>query len=168
MAISKTVVPDSEDIWGKHRVKVFDITLDSSYPTGGYSLTATDLHWSQLDSVEVISGNSASGGYVFNWDTVNKKLMAFYGAAGATPAGTISGNVTVVGGSIGEAIGINPDSNAGVLSKAAATTRTIPIATFLGAAPTFTGTAGSAGGLTEVGNGSSLATVVVRARCIGV
>lgn len=67
-----------------------------------------------------------------------------------TPAGTsgtssVTGNVTVVGGGVGEAIGINPDSNAGVLSKAAATNRTIPIATFLGAAPTagaqtFTGT----------------------------
>lgn len=66
--------------------------------------------------------------------------------AGTNGTSTVTGNVVVVGGGIGEAIGINPDSNAGVLSKAAATNRTIPLATFLGGtqtagAQTFTGTA---------------------------
>lgn len=86
-----------------------------------------------------------------------------------TPAGTnstsnVTGNVIVKGGAIGEATGINPDSNAGVLSKAAATDRTIPIATYLGATPsaaaqTFTGTAVSADSLI-VSAGTSNAPLV--------
>lgn len=177
MAITKTLVPDSSDVWGKTRVEAYDITLDTSYPTGGYSLPASALGWSQINGAVKLGGNSTAGGYEVHYDTVNAKLMVFR-SAGFTPAGTngtsaVSGNVTVVGGAIGEAIGINPDSNAGVLSKAAATNRTIPIATFLGAAPTaaaqtFTGTAVAAGALAQVSNGVNLSTVTVRVRFEGI
>jgi hypothetical protein len=109
-----------------------------------------------------------AGGYVYEYVRSTGKLKV-YRQGGFTPAGTngtsaVTGNVTVVGGGVGEAIGINPDSNAGVLSKAAATNRTIPIATLLGAAPTagaqtFTGTAVAAAALTEVANGVDLSGV---------
>lgn len=177
MAISKTLVPDSEDVFGKQRVVSFDITPDTSYPTGGYSFTAANLGWSELKGATVIGGNSTSGGYKLHYDTTNKKLMVFR-QAGLTPAGTngsstVTGNAVVVGGAVGEAIGINPDTNAGVLSKAAATNRTIPIATFLGAsltapAQTFTGTAVAAGALVEVANAVNLSTSTFRVEFRGV
>lgn len=108
-----------------------------------------------------LSVRTIANGYLWGFDKSTGKFKVFQTAT-LTPAGTngtssVTGNVTVVGGGIGEAIGINPDTNAGVLSKAAATDRTIPIATFLGAAPTagaqtFTGTATTAAALAEVAN----------------
>lgn len=150
------------------------IAFDSSYPTGGETIRAIDFGLSAFTSIEARPTGAAAGGagYVFDFtiasDGTTANVLVFR-SAGFTPAGTngtsaVTGNVTVVGGGIGEATGINPDSNAGVLSKAAATNRTIPIATYLGAAPTagaqtFTGTAVAAGVLVEVANTVSLAAI---------
>jgi hypothetical protein len=167
MAISKSALL-YEDVWGKLRVRAYDVTLDTSYPAGGYgaSLGFSAIAFGfgptgVIFGVLPIAYDADGPLVVLGFDRVNKKLMAFR-AGTVTPGGTISGNVTVVGGAIGEAVGINPDSNAGVLSKAAATNRTIPIATFLGAAPTFTGTATGQGSLAEVTAAVSLAAVTVR------
>lgn len=170
MALTFAKVYDAAGIQGTIRETFYDVTLDSSYPTGGEAIGAVDVGLFNIYSVSVVGQSTVAGtapttAYRFQWDFKNNKLQAF---ASGTPAGTIGGNVTVVGGGIGEAIGINPDSNAGVLSKAAATTRTIPLATFLGAAPTFTGTAGTSTAPGEVANGTDLSTVVVRVRCVGV
>ena len=89
MAITKTLVPDSSDVWGKHRVESYDITLDTSYPTGGYAISAANLGWSEITGVLELGGNSASGGYVAKWDKVNSKLMMFR-SGGFTPAGTVA------------------------------------------------------------------------------
>lgn len=88
--------------------------------------------------------------YVRGTTLANGKLVIFAGGGGS-----VTGNVTVVGGGIGEAIGINPDTNAGVLSKAAATNRTIPIATFLGAAPSVAAAVDS-----QLANGSAIPAAV--------
>jgi hypothetical protein len=93
-------------------------------------------------------------GYRYEWDYTNKKLIIRQAGA-VTPAGTIvvtEGDVTVLGGAAGTALGITADSNAGALTKAAATTRTIPRATFGFAASTaaFTGTATTAAALAEL------------------
>lgn len=142
-----------------------------TYPTGGIPmdlLTATILLDSRpgflplpgISSQPIRVEVKGIAGFTYAYDRTNKKLIIRASAA-ITPAGTIAvteGAVTVVGGGIGEAIGINPDSNAGVLSKAAATNRTIPRATFLGSATTaaFTGTAVTAAALAELANASAI------------
>lgn len=170
MALSFTAVNNAVGTPGTFRETIYDVTLDSSYPTGGEAINGKDVGLASIYGMEVIgqstvAGTAPTSSYTFKWDHKNGKLQGF---ASATPAGTIGGNVTVVGGGIGEAIGINPDSNAGVLSKAAATNRTIPIATFLGAAPTFTGTAGTSSAPSEIANGTDLSTIVVRVRVTGI
>lgn len=169
MAITNTKI--DEDVWGKLYVRIYNIRLDTSYPTNGYTaaLGFSPGAYGLKSFVNILIGGLNAGGsgvVEVRWDYTNNKLMAFR-VATFTPAGTIGGNVTVVGGGIGEATGINPDSNAGVLSKAAATNRTIPIATYLGAAPTFTGTAQGQGALAEVSNAVNLSAVTVRAILIG-
>src|SRR5579872_5897776 len=56
------------------RWRTFDITLDNSYPTGGYSITPSLLGFSQVRAVIV---NSHTGGYVYEYDIVNQKLKAY-------------------------------------------------------------------------------------------
>jgi len=163
-----------EDVWGKTRIVGVQIAFDTSYPTGGYGAalglsaqrigfnSAADIYGAFLIG---LSG-AAAGVALVEWDYSAKKLMAFR-VATFTPAGTIAvtdGAVTVVGGGIGEAIGINPDSNAGVLSKAAATTRTIPQVTFGIAATTavLTGTAQGQVALAQVSNAVNLSAVTCR------
>jgi hypothetical protein len=92
---------------------------------------------------------SSENGYVLGFNKSTGKFKAY-----RSPAATTTGNVVIVGGGVGEAIGINPDTNAGVLSKAAATNRTIPIATFLGA----TAPAIAAAAFAEVADDTDLGT----------
>lgn len=171
MAATITLSGDWLQSVGSEFVTSGTLTL-GTYATGGVQVTPAMVGLGSFIGAPVFS----APGYAFSWDAANNKVLA-YVSAGFTPAGTngtsaVTGNVTVVGGGIGEAIGINPDTNAGTLSKAAATNRTIPIATFLGAAPTaaaqtFTGTAVAAGALVEVANGVSLAAVTVQFRAFG-
>lgn len=176
MAFSLTRLRDGLNIEGKWASQIADVAL-GTYATGGVAISPRAVGLKKIYGARIIGYKDAtSGGYEVKWDYDSLKLMAF-NSAGFTPAGTngtssVTGNVTVVGGTLGEAIGINPDSNSGVLSKAAATNRTIPIATFLGAAPTsaaqtFTGTAVAAGALIEVANAVDLTTVVVRIQFFG-
>lgn len=166
MATTVTVLEMWNDTKRSHVLG--SIALTGSYTTGGISLNFVTAALSGTKGQTALPGISKQpirasidgiAGYKYEYDRTNKKLIIRQ-SAGFTPAGTnasstVTGNVSVVGGGIGEAIGINPDTNAGVLSKAAATTRTIPIATFLGAAPTagaqtFTGTAVAAGAMAEL------------------
>ena len=166
MAITKVRVPDSEDVFGSQRVVSYDITLDTSYPTGGYSFTAATLAWTELKGAVVLGGNSASGAYKLHYDTVNKKLMVFR-QAGHTPAGTNSQpSFTVASaGAIGTnmEVGLSADSAAatfegGVGITASRTlTTTSPVGT-----PTFTGTAVAASALVEVANAVNLSSLTFR------
>lgn len=172
MALSKTLVPDSEDVFGKQRVVSYDITPDTSYPTGGYAFTAANLGWSELKGMTVIGGNSASGGYKAHYDTVNKKIMVFR-QAGLTPAGTLSKPTFTVeaSGAIGTnmEVGLSADSAAatfeggtGITAQRTLTT-TSPVGT-----PTFTGTAVSAGALAEVAGSVNLSSLTFRVEFRGV
>lgn len=159
MALTFAKVYDAAGIQGTIRETFYDITFDSSYPTGGEAISPVDVGLFNVYAINAIGGNAAAAGYRFWWDTANNKMLVYFASGG----GNLSGSVVVKGGGIGEAIGINPDSNAGVLSKAAATDRTIPIATFLGAT---IGTSGSTG--TQFTNGGDLSAVTIRVRCVGV
>lgn len=161
--MSLTLTKIDEDIWGKTRIKWYNILLDSSYPTNGYKSSLgfrpAAFGLKIILGFAVIGFNAAGSGIVqVLFDYTNVALMAF-----RTAQGTVSGNVIVKGGGIGEAIGINPDTNAGVLSKAAATDRTIPITTFLGGAVII-----AQGSLAEVANTTNLSAVTVRCRIEGI
>lgn len=96
-------------------------------------------------SLQVISSEN---GYFLSFNKATGKFKAWrYGG------GTTAGNITVGGGAAGEALGITPDTNAGALTKAAATARAIPIATLFGAAPTV-----PAAAMTEVADDVDLGT----------
>lgn len=176
MAISVTLLKDGNDVFGgRNRIQHASVSLDNSYPTGGYPLAASFFFGAKAVAANIWNvffgnaGTTGGGAYRYYYDIPNGKLMV-YRSAGFTPAGTnaastVTGNAVVVGGGVGEAIGINPDTNAGVLSKAAATNRTIPIATFLGGnltapAQTFTGAAVAAGALVQVANATDLSLIV--------
>lgn len=151
---------------GSHNEQLCYLIPDSSYPTGGYAYANSTgtvsgmtlgIDLKVIMAIIPIGGDTSAQGYTLFQNFETQKVMIFQGAGA-----TVTGNVTVVGGGIGEAIGINPDTNAGVLSKTAATNRTIPIATFLGAAPT-TAAAPSA----QIGNGVDLSALRFLVRLIG-
>jgi hypothetical protein len=96
-------------------------------------------------SLQVVSSEN---GYVLGFNKTTGKFKAY-----RTAVASVTGNVTVGGGAAGEALGITPDSNSGALTKAAATARTIPIATLLGAAPAV-----AAAALAEVADDTDLGT----------
>lgn len=82
---------------------VTPITVDTSYPTGGWALTPTQLGLPMglVDEVYVTyNGKTAAGGVTFVYDTANQKLMAFGGAASGavqaeiTNATNLSGDFT--------------------------------------------------------------------------
>jgi len=71
--------------FGNKRVRTVDIAFDSSYPTGGESLTASDLGLSVVDLVIP----SPKSGYVFEYDYTNSKIKAYYADYDATSDGAL-------------------------------------------------------------------------------
>lgn len=158
MGLTYQHVDGGDGSYGQIRYKTWDVTWDSSYVTGGELVDKSQVGLSSILGAQCLGvADAASGGILPAYIPSTGKMLAM-----RSGLGTVIGNVTVVGGTLGEATGINPDSNAGVLSKAAATNRTIPIATYLGAAPTV-----AAGALAEVGNGISLAAITHRIMFFG-
>lgn len=72
---------------GNGYANAFDITFDSSYPTGGEPLSAAQLG---LTNVSLVLAETASG-YLFQYDYTNAKLKAFYPRAAVT--GTLAATV---------------------------------------------------------------------------
>lgn len=88
MAAVLTFPKDGYDIWGKTKIQHGSIALDSSYPTGGYSLPATKFGMKQiLNMLCGDAGITGGGAYRFYYDIPNGKLMAYW----ATPGGTFTG-----------------------------------------------------------------------------
>jgi len=56
------------------KLTIMTLAFDSSYPTGGESLTNDDLRIGRVDFVDAPSVS----GYVFQYDYTNEKLMAYY------------------------------------------------------------------------------------------
>ncbi len=91
-----TLARVKEAVIGDLKLRIFDVTFDSSHASGGESLTADDLG---VDPVFVIA--EPTDGYVFEYDKGNEKLMAFFadydaGADGALIAATSENMATVV------------------------------------------------------------------------
>lgn len=66
-------------VFGDRRVHFFDIAFDTSYPTGGESLTAADLGLSRVDLVLCEPASAAAGAtaVVVKYDRTNSKLQAY-------------------------------------------------------------------------------------------
>jgi hypothetical protein len=118
VSISKT------DSVGRYlKVKTGTVTFDSSYPTGGESLSATDLGFSTKVETFVASPN---GGLIFEYDFTNSKLAAFYPSGGAaTPAALAAPAVTVPAGATAvtsSAAQPNLTETAGIAAEVGSTT----------------------------------------------
>lgn len=120
MALTVSLTGDWLSSLGNRKAASGKITFDSSYTTGGLSLTAANVG---LSSIERIEFNSDSG-YTMAYDYTNKKVQVFVDG-GNLPTVTVTG-----GQAAGPALQITPDSAAGVLGKTTATNRVIPGATF--------------------------------------
>lgn len=71
---------------GNKRHRVYDVTFDSSYPTGGESLTASDVNLRKIEQLIVHGPATATRGgttgVLATYDYTNAKLQAFWGNAG--------------------------------------------------------------------------------------
>ncbi len=65
-----TVTSTTEDVWGKKRVKIKSIAFDSSYASGGESLTKASIGLAATDEVIILPKN----GYTFEYDYTNETV----------------------------------------------------------------------------------------------
>lgn len=152
---------------GDARLHIGTINFDDSYPTGGESLTPTQVGLHKIQSIDF----SPYAGYVFQYNYTTEKIMV-YQAPSAAVAGTISKPTFTVeaSGAIGAnmEIGLSADATTATveggsgISAQRVLTTTSPVGT-----PTFTGTATTAGVLTEVPAATDLSLILVRFRAIG-
>lgn len=131
MAIS--ILSRKPENFGSQSGAVGQVQLDSSYPTGGYSLTPSMFTFSIINSFLA----TTTGGDILVYNYSTNKLMAFTTAAGA-------------GGSTGATSGGTPAGTNGTSAVTGTGTGTADAQVFTGAragmAPIFSGT-----GLTAVG-----------------
>lgn len=67
--------------------RVVDVTLDNSYPAGGYPLTAQQLGLGANGVIFFVDGSmSKTGGWTTAWDYTNGKLQVFDGSGAANAA----------------------------------------------------------------------------------
>lgn len=67
----------SDDVWGRHKVRIVSVTFDSSYATGGESLTPNNVGLAQFDIVIPSVDANAEGGHVVQYDYTAQTLMVF-------------------------------------------------------------------------------------------
>lgn len=98
MGITATALFKSE-VEGR-RMHVYNIAFDDAYPTGGEAVTPGDVGLTRIDDAII----SPEGGFTFEWDTTNSKILAYWvdtstdGAAMAEVVDTtdINANLTAV------------------------------------------------------------------------
>lgn len=131
---------------GNKRFHYGTINFDSSYPTGGYTIAPALIGLHTIEHMAVISTSGSDAFYNFS--------------TGNIQVGNHLPNIVVTGGQgAASALQINPDSNAGVLGKTQATTRTIPPDTF-----GFL----SSGKFVETANATNLSGIAARYEALGV
>lgn len=64
----------SEDTWGRHRVRLVEVTFDASYASGGESFTAADVGLAEIVTVFLTPLDS---GYQVTWDRASETLRVF-------------------------------------------------------------------------------------------
>jgi len=61
-------------------IRVIDVTFDSSYPTGGEALDFTTLGFASVQAV-IDAGGITHGGFVYDYDYTNSKILAYWTGA---------------------------------------------------------------------------------------
>ena len=83
MALTIANDKTANTVWGNKKVRVFDITFDSSYPTGGESLTASDLGFKKIEQfiphgpAVDSDGTGGTNAAPVHYDYSTSKLQAF-------------------------------------------------------------------------------------------
>jgi hypothetical protein len=90
-----TVTVKDRTIFGNKRLVIAEIAFDSSYATGGESLTADMLGLAEIDHLIP----SPKSGYLFEYDYTNLTLMAYYPTKAQAVAASSSNQPTVTSGS---------------------------------------------------------------------
>lgn len=72
------------DVWGSHRVSIFTITLDSSYPAGGEAWDPKQsghqgevAHVALFPRIDAATGATTAAGRVFYYDHTAKKIVGY-------------------------------------------------------------------------------------------
>ena len=115
MALTISRVSGADHVEGNTKVRVRTITFDSSYPTGGESLTAADFGLRRLFEVRphgLFRTSSGTTAISVDYDHTNSKLLAYRGidpanaggaqvpwqeVANTTDLSAFSGRVTAIG-----------------------------------------------------------------------
>jgi hypothetical protein len=186
MSLTLTPVRNGEDIWGRSRTTLYDITLDASYPlTDGYVINAQDIGLKSFLSARVEGGNQASGAVlpVFDFGTpagvpaTSAALRLFLPTGGAAaPATLVAPAAAITEGAITNgAISIaasTADVDAGgtpVTSTSAAPSIPITFGAITQAASSIAAgsSALTAGIGLEVGDTTDVSSIIIRVRFIG-
>jgi hypothetical protein len=87
---------------GNIQGRVYDVALDTSYPSGGYAITPSSLALTNILGIKVIGGNPAAAVLKYHWDTTNGKLICLYptGGGNASPAALSDPSGTVANATI--------------------------------------------------------------------
>lgn len=64
----------SQDVWGRQRVNIVNVTFDESYATGGESFAPAMVGMAEITFV---SFSPLASGYVVRWDRAAAKAMVF-------------------------------------------------------------------------------------------
>lgn len=77
--MARTVVnasPRSEDVWGRHRIRVAKVTWTSTYVAGGESLVPADVGLSSIEYVAPqADAATAAAGWVPEYNYTTQKLL---------------------------------------------------------------------------------------------
>jgi hypothetical protein len=85
VALGAAKLADTDDVWGKHRVSVWDLTGDATYAAGGYAVTAAQFGLRQIYGMKHIGGNTAGAGFMVQYNTGTGKVQ-FFNPTNTTPA----------------------------------------------------------------------------------
>jgi len=88
-AITVTVAQNLPSPGNGIKVRMIDVTMDSSYPTGGETLTAATMGFNTVLGAIVV--DQTIDGYAFDYNRATGKLQVFFPGAGGTT--TVSGRI---------------------------------------------------------------------------
>lgn len=91
MAATIALISDAGNLdWGPIPCSLIVVTPDTSYPSGGYALTAANCYCGRgITGMVQIGCNTAAIGYFAQWNTQTGKFEIVV-SAGFTPAGTVN------------------------------------------------------------------------------
>ena len=92
MALTLTNI--ERDVWGKSQIRTLDVAFDASYPTGGESLTITDLSMCSITHLAA----TGEAGFIFEYDYTDSKLKVLYPTANQGVANAGANQLDVTGG----------------------------------------------------------------------